>query len=109
MVIIAIDNKVALLAIVFRLRLREEHLTELKKGHLVARPAGTACGELPGLKVFVIQHILLELLLLDVFAAEDNQGKERSAISGDTLHNSHLISIERVLDENLLELRGSDN
>ena len=105
----AVDDKVAPLAIVFRLRLREEHLTEPKKGHLVVRLAGTACGELPGLEVFVIQHILLEPLLLDVFAAEDNQGKERSAISGDTLHNSHPISIKRVLNENLLELRGSDN
>ena len=50
----AVDDKVALLAIVFRLRLREEHLTELKKGHLVARLAGTAYGELLGLEVFVI-------------------------------------------------------
>ena len=72
MAVMAINDEVAPLAIILRLRLRKKHLTQLTQRYLVARPTGAVRAELPPLEAIVAKHIVVEPLLLDVFAAEDN-------------------------------------
>ena len=72
MAVVAVDNKVTLLAIILRLRLRKKHLTQLTQRYFVTRLTGAVRAELPLLKAIVAKHIVVEPLLLDVFTAEDN-------------------------------------
>ena len=68
----AVDDEVTPLAIVLRLCLRKKHLTQPAQRYFGARPAGTVRAEAPLLKFIVFEYIVVEPLLLDVFAAEDN-------------------------------------
>ena len=72
MAVVAVDNKVTPLAIILRLRLRKKHLTQPTQRYFVTRPTGAVRAELPLPEVIVAKHFVVEPLLLDVFAAEDN-------------------------------------